>query len=245
MHPTNPASTPIYNEFSGTMFSTLNASSRQRPSLPGWASVAAHLLFLAWLVFPPRPIFIAPVSIQRGDNGSSLTPIYFDSQFSEQAAASPQPAKASRRARAASSHMTFAAKQKAAAQPRVNANAPSEAKADAGESLAKQAPPAGSPFGSLMQGTLFGQEVRPALPVVSPDPVFGSEDLARISSGDVVIEITINERGEITDKIVVQSLTHAIDARVLAALEKWQFRPATRNGVPIPSKQDVHYHFPR
>ena len=37
----------------------------------------------------------------------------------------------------------------------------------------------------------------------------------------------------------------AVDAKVLAALEKWQFTPASKNGVPIPSKQDVYYHFPR
>jgi hypothetical protein len=32
---------------------------------------------------------------------------------------------------------------------------------------------------------------------------------------------------------------------VLEALENWRFRPATRNGIAIPSKQDVFYHFPR
>jgi hypothetical protein len=35
----------------------------------------------------------------------------------------------------------------------------------------------------------------------------------------------------------------AIDEKVLAALESWHFHPATRDGIPIPSKQDVHYHF--
>jgi len=35
----------------------------------------------------------------------------------------------------------------------------------------------------------------------------------------------------------------AIDGKVLAALESWRFHPATRDGVPIPSKQDVVYHF--
>jgi hypothetical protein len=42
---------------------------------------------------------------------------------------------------------------------------------------------------------------------------------------------------------VVQSLRPAIDAKVLAALESWHFLPATRDGVAIPSKQDVYYHF--
>jgi hypothetical protein len=38
-------------------------------------------------------------------------------------------------------------------------------------------------------------------------------------------------------------MTPAIDQKVLLALETWRFRPATRDGIPIPSKQDVHYHF--
>jgi len=42
---------------------------------------------------------------------------------------------------------------------------------------------------------------------------------------------------------VVQSLGPAIDGKVLAALENWHFHPATRDGVPIASKQDVVYHF--
>ena len=39
------------------------------------------------------------------------------------------------------------------------------------------------------------------------------------------------------------SLGPALDGKVLAALENWHFHPATRDGVPIPSKQDVVYHF--
>jgi len=58
-----------------------------------------------------------------------------------------------------------------------------------------------------------------------------------------VIEITIDESGNIVNRVVVQSLGPAIDGKVLAALENWHFRPATRDGVPIPSKQDVVYHF--
>lgn len=103
---------------------------------------------------------------------------------------------------------------------------------------------AGSLFGSLAYGTLTGPEIRPALPVMSPDPVFGS-DLSTSVAGDVIVEITINAQGEIIQTIVIQSLGPAIDQRVLAALRDWHFTPASRNGTPIASKQDVHYHFPR
>ncbi len=43
---------------------------------------------------------------------------------------------------------------------------------------------------------------------------------------------------------MIQSLGATVDARVLAALADWRFRPATRDGLAIASKQDVYYHFP-
>lgn len=104
--------------------------------------------------------------------------------------------------------------------------------------------PAGSPFGSLGYGSVLGLEVRPALPIVYPDPVVGSDVLDGLV-GDEIIEITIDEQGNIIATRVLQSMGPQVDQRVLAALAQWRFSPATKNGVPIPSKQDVHYHFPR
>ncbi len=63
------------------------------------------------------------------------------------------------------------------------------------------------------------------------------------SEGKEVIEITIDERGEIVRKTVLQSLGPEIDEKCLAALENWHFQPATHNGVPIPSKQDAIFPF--
>ena len=57
------------------------------------------------------------------------------------------------------------------------------------------------------------------------------------------IEITIDERGEIVRKTVLQSLGPDIDSKCLAALENWHFHPATRNGTAIASKQDAVFPF--
>ncbi len=90
---------------------------------------------------------------------------------------------------------------------------------------------------------MSGDEIRPALPVSATDPVVDRADLAGHGEGSVVVEITIDDKGNIVQKVVLQSLGPAIDQKVLAALESWHFSPATRNGVAIPSKQDVYYHF--
>ena len=105
------------------------------------------------------------------------------------------------------------------------------------------APTAGSTYGSLSDGATSGEDVRPALPAVTSEPRVGPDELRGIGEGNVVVEITIDEGGAIVGKSVMQSMGPAIDAKVLEALENWRFHPATRDGVPIPSKQDVVYHF--
>ena len=62
--------------------------------------------------------------------------------------------------------------------------------------------------------------------------------------GDVVVEVTIDARGNIIEKRILQRIGYGIDEKVLAALEGWRFTPATQDGVPIPSRHDVHFHFP-
>ena len=102
--------------------------------------------------------------------------------------------------------------------------------------------PAGLPYGSVPGGPIYGDEIRPALPVATSDPVVYPWQRPQ-SEGKEVIEITIDERGEIVRKTVLQSLGPEIDDKCLAALENWHFQPATRNGVPIPSKQDAIFPF--
>jgi TonB family protein len=212
------------------MFTQLYTGVPKRKATLLSISLSLHLVFLGWLLHSPSPIFVAPSAVVRGQSGSSLTRIYFggDSGVSQE---QPKPRLAWQR-------------------PPKNTSAhrlqPPPAKLEVGNetaSIRPGGPAAGSLYGSLSYGTFTGPEIRPALPIVSPDPVFGS-DLAT-TEGDVIIEVTIDETGTIVQKVVLHSLGPAVDDRVLAALEKWHFTPASKNGVPIPSKQDVYYHFPR
>ena len=212
------------------MFTQLYTGVPKRKATLLSISLTLHLVLLGWLLHSPSPILVAPSAVVRGQSGSSLTRIYFggDSGVSQE---QPKPRLAWQR-------------------PPKNTSAhrlqPPPAKLEVGNetaSIRPGGPAAGSLYGSLSYGTFTGPEIRPALPIVSPDPVFGS-DLAS-TEGDVIIEVTIDETGTIVQKVVLHSLGPAVDDRVLAALEKWHFTPASKNGVPIPSKQDVYYHFPR
>ncbi len=102
---------------------------------------------------------------------------------------------------------------------------------------------AGTPTGSLAQGPGSGIEARPAIPLVFPDPAIFPWQLKGVQ-GDVIVEVTIDDQGNVTATRVLQSLQQDIDEKVLATLRVWRFRPASMDGVAISSRQDVHFHFP-
>ncbi|MFZ0803964.1 MAG: energy transducer TonB [Terriglobales bacterium] len=195
--------------------------------------MAAHLLLLAWVLHSPAPIFVSPSSIMQGEHGAGLQYLYFPGRPE----VSEQPPK--------QAHLTWRQTPKNAKKPRQQPPVSKvESETEITAALAPNERPAGSPYGSLYYGKATGPEVRPALPIVARDPAIGS-DLAREITGDVVVEVTIDEQGKIIELKLIQSLSQPIDQLVLAAVSQWQFLPATRNGTPIASKQDVYYHFPR
>jgi TonB family protein len=215
------------------LFSDPEPTPRRRWSLP--ASLAIHALLLLALLRGRSPVFVAPSSILKGANGSAITQLYWDPRARDVDALSAETGHAG-------SPLTW--KRKPQHPERVS---PQKAAAPATDhemaSAATPAPPAGSPYGSLTEGPNAGVEIRPALPVTTSEPLVSPEELHGLTEGNVVVEITIDENGNIVSRTVVQSLGPAIDEKVLAALDNWHFRPATRDGVPIPSKQDVVYHF--
>jgi TonB family protein len=207
--------------------------------------VAAHLVALIWLIHSPAAQFISPASIVKGDNGTSVTRLYFPAQLANPGVseAADIGSREQMRATAARDRLrwTRAAEARKASREQHVSNSDVEAEASSG-ARANPAPLAGSRFGSLAYGTMSGQEVRPAIRVTGSEPALSNLD--GIHEGNEVIELTIDEQGNIIQKSVVQSVGPAADNAVLAALGDWHFLPATRDGVVIPSKQDVYYHFP-
>ncbi|HTM35656.1 MAG TPA: TonB family protein [Terriglobales bacterium] len=102
---------------------------------------------------------------------------------------------------------------------------------------------AGSPQGSASSGPSRGIEATPAIPLHFPDPDIYPWQLSGVK-GDVVVEVTIDEKGSVADMRVLQGLQHDIDEKCIATLRNWRFRPAMLDGIAISSRQDVHFHFP-
>jgi periplasmic protein TonB len=110
------------------------------------------------------------------------------------------------------------------------------------ESPAKSAPAVGTEYGSV--GSVTGTEARPAFSVVSPDPPIFPWQLPNGLTGDVIVEVTVDDQGAVTDTRLLQSLKPDIDDKVVATLRNWRFHPASVDGVAIPSRVDVHFHYP-
>ena len=229
------------------MFAQLNPGTlTQRRLLAG--SLALHGLLFAWLLHTPEPQLLMPTSVAIGRNGKVVAHLYFPTQAPDDSttSSSDSATEAYRQQRLGHEKLiwkpsSIQAKLPAPPAPLTPSGAEDSAKTATLSKLGHGAP-AGLPYGSVPGGPVYGDEIRPALPIATADPVVYPWQRP-VSEGKVVIEITIDERGEIVRKTVLQSLGSEIDNKCLAALENWHFRPATHNGAPIPSKQDAIFPF--
>ena len=99
-------------------------------------------------------------------------------------------------------------------------------------------------LGSLSSGFVNEHDVRIALTRVAPEPPIVRAKLPEWVRGDVIVEITIDERGNVVETRVLQTVGYGLDAVVVDTLRQWQFIPAKVDGVAVASRQDVHFHFP-
>lgn len=228
------------------MFAQLSpGNARRRWVLVG--SVAAHGLVLLLALRQPEPLLLQPTAVAIGENGTSITRLYWSSKSPDYSSHSSPDTATEKYRHERVGHEKLIWKRpaelaKVATQnPLTRAEAEDKARTQTLSALGHGAQ-AGMTYGTLSRGPFYGDEVRPALPIATSDPVVWPWQLPN-SAGNEVIEITIDERGEIVHKAVLQSLGPDIDTKCLAALENWHFHPATRNGAPIPSKQDAIFPF--
>jgi protein TonB len=78
-------------------------------------------------------------------------------------------------------------------------------------------------------------------PVPNPD----LSALPHGTHGDILVDVTIDEEGKVVDTKVDQGLGHGVDEAVVAVLQTWTFYPATKAGKPVPSIQQLLFHFDR
>jgi len=203
---------------------------RRRWSFSVSVSSVIHLLVVMVFCWPTVPVFVRPALIARGESGSatpSSVVLYAPNDL--QIAASSSPPLLS---------LPVALRKPNKTKLRKRANVLEEP-----DKTPNQAE-AGSENGSAYDGLASGDEVKPALPIAFQDLKIYRSELPSGIQGDVIVEITIDTQGAVVEERLLQGLGHGVDDRVIAVLRDWRFHPATRNGVAIPSKHDVHFHFP-
>jgi len=65
------------------------------------------------------------------------------------------------------------------------------------------------------------------------------------TSGEVVLDAVIDADGKIAKLTATKTLGYGIDEDVIATVQKWVFQPATKDGKPVASEQELHFHYER
>jgi len=83
------------------------------------------------------------------------------------------------------------------------------------------------------------------LPVLSvfPTPKPDLSVLPRGTKGNVILEIVIDNAGKVVDIQVASGLGHGVDETVIATVQQWTFQPATKDGRPVASELELHFHY--
>jgi protein TonB len=69
--------------------------------------------------------------------------------------------------------------------------------------------------------------------------------MERGMEGSPVVEIWIDERGNVMDVAILESAGAMLDGAVLEAVASWKFRPASVNGTPVSVRMVLQHLFRR
>ena len=111
-----------------------------------------------------------------------------------------------------------------AARQRTDAPAPTPADA-----------PARTPAGAPRVYTVDDAGVTPPA-VISQRLPSMTTDLVKITKAmntSAVLEVVIDEKGDVVDATVIKSVNASFDSLVAGAARRWKYRPATKDGVPV------------
>jgi protein TonB len=187
-------------------------------------SVAVHLLILTALIHHSKP-WVAPIRLPGTEHGSNLILAYLPGRTPAQSpTATPKTAP-----RLAESKSPLPIPPKAKTNPTVSPNANS--------------PVSAQPDSTAGADALGSGNIDIALASFFPTPKPDLSALPHGTKGDVILDIVIDATGKISDLKMTNGLGHGIDETVIATVQQWTFHPATRNGEPVASEQELHFHY--
>lgn len=187
------------------------------------ASVAVHVCVLGALLID-RPPQLAPVD-RPGNAKGHLLSLTYAPGMSAPAATLPSEKVPPR---------------KTIPSPSLPAPTPVQPEVAAAPTATASSPNASSGVDALGDG-----DTTVALVVAHPSPRPDLSQLPSGTSGDVIVDVVIDKDGRIAKSTMMRGLGHGIDQTVLATIQQWTFQPATRNGIPVASEQELLFHYVR
>jgi TonB family protein len=76
-----------------------------------------------------------------------------------------------------------------------------------------------------------------------PDPTYSEEARKAKYQGVVSLWIVVDSQGNVTDARVVKPLGLGLDEKAVETVRTWRFKPAMRNGAPVPVRVGVEVFF--
>lgn len=88
-----------------------------------------------------------------------------------------------------------------------------------------------------------GGNVSAPIPIYKPEPPYSEQARKAKYQGTVVLWIVVDSQGNVTDTQVVKPLGMGLDQNAMTTVKTWKFKPAMRNGAPVPVKVMVEVSF--
>jgi protein TonB len=199
--------------------------SRKSAISPVLGSIAAHLAVLGVLVYHGRH-WVAPVLYPGTEHGHNIVLTYLPGRAPVQSLA-PAP-KAPTNVAKAEMNLPKPVKPEPKPEP-ASPNANST--------------PSDHPDSASGADALGSGNISIALVKYFPRPKPDLSPMVEGTKGDVVLDVTIDESGKVSDLKLVKGIERSIDETVIATIRQWTFNPANRDGHPIASEQELHFHY--
>ncbi len=88
-----------------------------------------------------------------------------------------------------------------------------------------------------------GGGVTTPIPIVRPEPEYSEEARKAKWSGAVTIKLVVDEHGMPQDIEVIKALGLGLDQKAIEAVQKWRFKPGTKDGKPVPVQAIIEVNF--
>ncbi len=114
-----------------------------------------------------------------------------------------------------------------------------------GDSIA-EAPNAGAQVATLPDGSpvyMPGRGVVPPRAISAQQARYPDDALRERVQGLVLLQVIVDQEGNVTDPKVVRPLFPSVDQRALETVRTWKFQPATRDGKPVAVRLNIEVNF--